>query len=120
MFGGFSMPQDAAMRFIEAVTGWDFKEEDVIRTGKRIMNMRYAFNLREGQRPTDGDNVLPKRCVGIPPQTDGPLKGITVDHDKLANHFIETMAWDRKTLIPTKESLETLGGMEDVIRDLCG
>jgi aldehyde:ferredoxin oxidoreductase len=120
MFGGFSMPQDAAMRFIEAVTGWDFKEEDVIRTGKRIMNMRYAFNLREGQRPTDSENALPKRCVGIPPQTEGPVKGIAVDHTKLANHFIESMGWDRKTLIPTKESLENLGSMEDVIQDLYG
>ncbi len=118
MFGGFSMPQDAATRFIEAVTGWDFKEEDVIRTGKRILNMRYAFNLREGQKPTDSENVLPKRCVGIPPQTEGPLKGITVDYDKLGDHFIASMAWDRKTLIPTKESLESLGGMEDVIRNL--
>ena len=114
------MPRDAATRFIEAVTGWDFKEEDVIRTGKRIMNMRYAFNLREGQRPTDSENALPKRCVGIPPQTEGPVKGITVDHTMLANHFIESMGWDRKTLIPTKESLENLGSMEDVIRDLHG
>ena len=120
MFGGFSMPQDAATRFMEAVTGWEFKEEDVIRTGKRILNMRYAFNLREGQKPTDSDNALPKRCVGIPPQTEGPLKDITVDHVKLADHFIESMAWDKKTLIPTKKSLENLGGMEDVIRDLKG
>jgi aldehyde:ferredoxin oxidoreductase len=118
MFGGFSMPQDAATRFIEAVTGWDFKEEDVIRTGKRILNMRYAFNLREGQKPTDSDNVLPKRCVGIPPQTEGPLKGITVDYKKLGDYFIASMSWDKKTLIPTKESLESLGGMEDVVRDL--
>jgi aldehyde:ferredoxin oxidoreductase len=118
MFGGFSMPQDAATRFIEAVTGWDFKEEDVIRTGKRILNMRYAFNLREGQKSTDSDNVLPKRCVGIPPQTEGPLKGITVDYKKLGDYFIASMSWDKKTLIPTKESLESLGGMEDVVRDL--
>jgi aldehyde:ferredoxin oxidoreductase len=104
--------------FIEAVTGWDFKEEDVIRTGKRILNMRYAFNLREGQKSTDSDNVLPKRCVGIPPQTEGPLKGITVDYKKLGDYFIASMSWDKKTLSPTKESLESLGGMEDVVRDL--
>ena len=44
------MPQDALPRLIEAVTGWDFKEDDVLRTGKRIMNMRHVFNLREGQK----------------------------------------------------------------------
>ena len=118
LFGGFSMPQDAAARFIEAVTGWDFKGEDVIRTGKRIMNMRYAFNLREGQKPNDDENVLPKRCLGDPPQTEGPLKGIKVDQNKMATQFLENMGWDEETLIPTRESLENIGGMEDVIRDL--
>jgi aldehyde:ferredoxin oxidoreductase len=118
IFGGFCMPADAAMRFIEAVTGWDFKGEDVLQTGKRIMNMRYAFNLREGQKPNDDDNMLPNRCVGEPPLTKGPLKGITVDHKKLAANFSESMGWDEETLTPTRESLEKLGGMEDVIRDL--
>ncbi len=112
------MPAGAATRFIEAVTGWNFKEEEVIRTGKRIMNMRYAFNLREGQKPSDSENELPKRCVGEPPQTQGPLKGITVDHKKLASHFCGSMGWDEEVLIPTRESLEDIGGMEGVIQDL--
>ena len=105
------------MRFIGAVTGWDFKEEDIIQTGKRIMNMRHVFNLREGQKPNDEENALPKRCVGEPPLKEGPLKGITVDHKKLAYYFSESMGWDEETLIPTRKSLEELGGMEDIIRD---
>jgi aldehyde:ferredoxin oxidoreductase len=116
LFGGFSMPQDALPRLIEAVTGWDFKEDDVVRTGKRIMNMRHVFNLREGQKPAD--SVLPTRCVGDPPLTEGPLKGVAIDHRKLADQFSESMGWNRQTLVPTRESLEDLGGMEDVIRDL--
>jgi aldehyde:ferredoxin oxidoreductase len=117
IFSAFCMPQDAAVRFIGAVTGWDFKEEDIIQTGKRIMNMRHVFNLREGQRPNDEENALPKRCVGEPPLKEGPLKGITVDHKKLAYYFSESMGWDEETLIPTRKSLEELGGMEDIIRD---
>jgi aldehyde:ferredoxin oxidoreductase len=118
LFGGFSMPPDAMMRFIQAATGWDFKQEDVVQTGKRIMNMRYAFNLREGQKLTDDDNQLPKRCVGDPPQTEGPVKGITVDAKKLGDNFCQSMGWDEETKIPTRESLEKLGEMEDVIKDL--
>ncbi len=118
IFGGFCMPPDAAVRYIEAVTGWDFKESDVIQTGKRIMNMRYAFNLREGQKPNDDDNQLPKRSVGEPPQKEGPLKGVTLDLKKMAYAFFESMGWDGETAIPTRESLEKLGGMEDVIRNL--
>jgi len=118
VFGGFCMPKDAAVRFIGAVTGWDFKGEDVIKTGKRIMNMRHAFNLREGQKPADKENSLPKRCIGEPPLTEGPLKGITLDHKKMADSFFESMGWNKETLLPTRESLEELGGMDDVIRDL--
>jgi aldehyde:ferredoxin oxidoreductase len=116
LFGGFSMPQGALSRLIEAATGWDFKEENVLRTGKRIMDMRHVFNLREGQKRAD--SLLPTRCVGDPPLTEGPLKGVTVDHRKLADQFFESIGWNRQTLVPTRESLEDLGGMEDVIRDL--
>ncbi len=112
----FGMPRNAAVRFIAAATGWDFKGEDVFETGRRIMNMRYAFNLREGQRVAD--NVLPNRCIGEPPLREGPLKGVTVDHNNLAEQFLESVGWDRESMLPTRESLEKLGGMEDVIRDL--
>jgi aldehyde:ferredoxin oxidoreductase len=118
LFGGFSMPPDAMIRFIAAATGWEFKPEEVVQTGKRIMNMRYAFNLREGQKLMDDENQLPKRCVGDPPQTEGPLKGITVDVKKLGDNFCQSMGWDEETKIPTRESLEKLGEMEDVIKDL--
>jgi len=118
IFGGFCMPPDAAVRFIGAATGWDFKGEDVIQAGKRIMNMRYAFNLREGQKPNDEENRLSRRCVGDPPLKEGPLKGVTLDCEKMAHAFLESMGWDEKTLLPTRKSLEEIGGMEDVIRDL--
>ena len=114
------MPPDAMMRFIEAATGWDFKQDDLLQTGKRIMAMRYAFNLREGQKLTDDDNQLPKRCVGDPPQTEGPVKGITVDAKKLGDNFCQSMGWDEETKVPTRESLEKLGEMEDVIQNLYG
>lgn len=114
----FGMPQNTAVRFIAAATGWDFDKEDVFQTGKRIFTMRYAFNLREGQKVAE--NVLPNRCIGDPPLTEGPLEGVTIDHNNLADQFIEGVDWDKETMLPTRESLETLGGMEDVIRDLYG
>ena len=46
------------------------------------------------------------------------MKGVTVDHRKLADQFFESIDWNRQTLVPTRESLEDLGGMEDVIKDL--
>lgn len=118
LFGGFSMPQGTVPRLLAAATGWDLTEEDVLRMGKRIMNMRHVFNLREGQKPADG--ALPGRCVGEPPLKDGPLNGVTIDCRKLAAGFFEGMGWDKETTIPTRESLKDLGGMDDVMRELYG
>jgi aldehyde:ferredoxin oxidoreductase len=98
--------------------GWDFDEKELSRTGKRILNMRYAFNLREGQR-LDG-NIIPARSVGEPPQTEGPLKGITIDYKLMAAQFCENVGWDKEGMIPTLESLIEIGGMEDVIKDIYG
>jgi aldehyde:ferredoxin oxidoreductase len=113
LFGGFCMPQDALARALEAVTGWNV---DVAQTGKRIMAMRQAFNLREGHKKSD--DILPGRCVGKPPLKEGPVKDVTIDQDKLADDFFQAMGWNKETLAPTKESLEAMGGMADVIKDL--
>lgn len=115
---GMGMPPDAVAKLIAAVTGWDFSQQDVIKTGQRIMNMRYAFNLREGQKPTH--DIVPKRPVGEPPLSEGPLKDVSVDYRKLADEFFENIGWDKQTLLPTRESLEQIGGMDDVIKDLYG
>lgn len=118
LFGGFSMPQGTVPRLLAAVTGWDLTDEEVVRIGKRIMTVRHAFNLRERQKPADA--TLPKRCVGEPPLADGPLKGVTIDHRRLAENFFDAMGWHRETQVPTLESLKELGGLDDVIRDLHG
>ena len=82
------------------------------------MNMRLAFNLREGQKPSDF--VLPPRSVGEPPQKEGPLAGITIDYKTLKRNFFVPMEWDEQTGNPSRKSLEALGGMDDVIKDLYG
>jgi aldehyde:ferredoxin oxidoreductase len=75
--------------------------------------MRHAFNLREGLKPADFR--LPKRCVGEPPQTQGPLEGVTIDHKALIRNFFQAIGWDEATGKPSRSSLEKLGGLEDVI-----
>lgn len=83
---------------------------------KRTMGIRHAFNLREGLNPFDIE--LPKRSWGAVPQTEGPGKGVTVDYKLLAKNFFAAMDWDVDTGKPKRESLEALGGMEPVIKDL--
>ncbi len=105
-----------AEKLIRAVTGWNVSKTELEQTGLRIYNMRHAFNLREGLCPDDA--VLPKRSVGEPAMVDGPLKGITIDHEALNHNFFEAVEWDKETWKPTRSSLEKLGGLDDVIIDL--
>ncbi len=118
MFSGFLGMQNLAQRLIEAVTGWNFKGQDVLRTGARILNMRHVFNLREGFTPKDF--VIPPRAIGVPPLQAGPTAGITINAQRLAENFFHFIGWDMETGKPSKYSLEHLGSMDDVIKDLYG
>jgi aldehyde:ferredoxin oxidoreductase len=102
-FSSFSAPPHALKGLLDAVTGLDI---NVLRTGKRILNMRHLFNLREGIKPTQ--NLLPSRWVGHPPLEDGPLKGKAVDFRQIADNFFEAIGWDKETMTPDKDSLEDM------------
>ncbi len=110
-FSTFSAPPHALKGLLEAVTG---REIDIARTGKRILNMRHLFNLREGQKPTH--NLLPARWLGQPPLEEGPLKGNTVDYGQMAKNFFEAVGWDAQTMMPDKDSLDDM----DLPLDLSG
>ncbi len=84
----------------------------------RVMNMKHVFNLREGLTPVDFK--LPTRLVGKPAQEAGPLAGVTIDEDRLADNFFAAMGWDRESGKPSKRMLELMGGMDDVAQDLHG
>ncbi|HHT70286.1 MAG TPA: aldehyde ferredoxin oxidoreductase family protein [Firmicutes bacterium] len=103
-------------RYTEAITGLPFTPEDSFNTGLRILNMRQAFNLREGIKPADC--TISDRAVGKPPLTAGPLAGVTVDNEQLGRNFFATADWDLKTGKPSLESLQKLGYMDEVIKDL--
>ena len=57
--------------------------------------------------------------LGIPPLKEGPLAGITVDVEKMADNFFERMGCDEQG-VPSRGTLERFGGLEPVIADLYG
>ncbi|MBN1246528.1 MAG: aldehyde ferredoxin oxidoreductase family protein [Anaerolineae bacterium] len=101
---------------VEAVTGFD--AQTVQAAPLRILTMRHLFNVREGLTPADF--AMPGRAVGKPPQETGPNAGATVDHEALGDNYFAALGWDRTTGSPSREALEQLGGMDDIIRDLYG
>ncbi|MCP4752548.1 MAG: hypothetical protein GY866_16780 [Proteobacteria bacterium] len=94
------------VEFLNAVTGWDLPPDEYFAIGKRLLNMRKAFNVREGVR--SGDSKLPPRAVGNPPLTQGPLKNVSVDIEALEKEFFEIMGWDREIGGPTAETLKEM------------
>ena len=101
--------------FMSTVTGWDRSLDELLKIGERIATMRHVFNLREGINPLKW-KVHP-RIIGIPPQKEGPLAGVTADIEAQVYWNLGALDWDRKTTKPSKEKLLDLG-LEDVVKDL--
>ncbi len=93
--------------FLNAVTGWDVDIAEALETGARIQTLRQSFNIREGIKPSE--IKLPPRLVGLPPKSEGPLGGITIDIDSLAFEYRKAMGWDPETGSPSQNTMERLG-----------
>lgn len=94
------------IELLNAVTGWEMDVAEALETGARIQTLRQSFNLREGIDPAAVR--LPDRLLGRPPQTSGPLAGVTIDADRFVGDFWREMGWDPQTGRPLPETLERL------------
>jgi len=71
-------------RYFVAVTGLDWSEEDIMRTGERINNVERAFNVRRGL-VRSAETVSP-RFLNNPVEM-GPYKGCTFDPAPLLDEY---------------------------------
>jgi aldehyde:ferredoxin oxidoreductase len=106
---------DVFAEFMAAVTGWDDTLADLAVTGERILNIRQAFNAREGLN--QARFTVPGRLLGQPPFEKGPHAGITIDKDGWIDGCFAAAGWDRETGRPTRKKLEELG-LNDVADEL--
>lgn len=116
LFGMMFSPPGTIMKLIAGVTGFVYSEEEITLLGQRMFNMRHAFNLREGKRR--GDFTLSRRIYEADPPAYGPIAGVKVDHERLADNFFEAMDWEGD-MIPSRESLQKQG-LAAVEKDLYG
>lgn len=97
---------------VNAATGWNVTDADLLKCGERIQNLRAAFNRREGIKPADfaphprmlgeGDGLLPA----------GPLKGVRVPLPVLKDDYYAAMQWNKSTGNVSKAHAESLGMAE--------
>ena len=91
---------------VEAVTGWPVGSRPLADVVERGITLARIFNLREGISRMD--DKLPRRFFDSP--QEGPLKGISVDWDKLEmaqRDYYQMLGWDESG-IPTRERLVEL------------
>ena len=106
---------DTKYKYFDAVLNHEYTPQEHRKLGQRSFAIRAAFNIRDGMRRKD--YTISDRNIGIPPMNGGPLDGVTIPTDKLADNFFEAMGWISETGVPTKEFLENIGGMDDVAKD---
>jgi aldehyde:ferredoxin oxidoreductase len=92
---------------IEVITGLKFTEDELLRIGERIHNMKGSFNYREGV--TRKDWLLPARVLEDP-IPDGPSKGSLITTDQMNAMLDDYMAAREWTTDgePKKEKLKEL------------
>ncbi|TFG01758.1 MAG: hypothetical protein EU542_06405 [Promethearchaeota archaeon] len=91
------------IELIESLTGWNINIDDLISSGIRIQTLRQAFNIREGVKIHT--NELSGRLIGVPPDTKGPNKGVTVEYKKFYKLFCKEIGWNPENGYPLKNTL---------------
>ena len=117
LFGSMGPPggRNFTLEILNAVTGWGLSNEELLKAGERIANIRHCFNLREGINPLDWK--VHGRIIGDPPQEDGPLAGVTADLEHQGYWCLGALDWDKDTAKPSRNKLLELG-MDDIAEEL--
>jgi aldehyde:ferredoxin oxidoreductase len=101
------------LEMLEGAVGWKITLDELEEIGYRIQTLRQQFNVREGAL----HHHIHPRSLGIPPQTKGPLKAITLDVEIMVKDYYTNMGWEPLTGIPTETTLSNLDLQYAKIRD---
>ena len=97
---------------LTSVTGVDFDEEKLRMTAKRIVDLRKAFNVREGWRPED--DVLPKRFL-TEAIASGPVRGARLPRprlEKMIRTYNLERGWAEDGFLPPARTAAVMGELD--------
>jgi aldehyde:ferredoxin oxidoreductase len=104
-FSRYGLDHHTRMQFLSAVTGWDYRPEEIENQTHRIYTAERLFNLREGFEKKD--DTLPFRSL-YEPMPDGPSRGNVVPLEEMLPEYYALRGWDENGE-PAKERLRELG-----------
>lgn len=101
-------PKNMAKMFSTA-TGIIISEEDILFSGRRIVTLERAFNIREGHQRKD--DSLPYKLMNEK-LIEGPLKGLVNSQQELdimLDEYFMLHKWDVKSGWPTEDTYNKIG-----------
>lgn len=104
LFSSFALGLSEYTQLVNAVTGFGYSEEELLKCGERVWNNERLHNLRVGY--TKADDTLPKRLLEDP-VIDGPSKGQVHRLEEILPEYYSVRGWSSEG-IPTPEHLSAL------------
>ena len=105
LFTSFALGLSDYTAIINAVTGFDYTDEELLAAGERIWNQERLQNMRIGY--TRADDTLPKRLLEDPIPS-GSSKGSVHRLPEMLDEYYAERGWDANG-VPTHETLARLG-----------
>ena len=105
LFTSFALGLPDYTAIVNAVTGENYTDEELLECGERIWNVERLQNLRVGM--TAADDTLPERLLKVAIPT-GPSKGSVHRLPELLPAYYAERGWDEAG-VPTPERLKKLG-----------
>jgi len=103
MFGGVKLSH--MTEWLQAITGWDVDNEEMLTIGERIYNLKRLFNIRRGV--SRKDDTLPPRIL-VHRFREGGAAGKLPPLGRMLADYYEARGWSVEG-IPTAEKLSELG-----------
>lgn len=97
-------------KLFSTVTGIDRTEEELLKIGERISNLKRAISVRDGRRKADDqlpDYFFTSPAAWLSPKLD------RAKWEALKDEYYRSRGWNVETGIPTRAKLEALG-LKDV------
>ncbi len=102
----FAITPEMMADLLSAAVGVEITEDEMLRSGRRIVTLEKCFNVREGA--TRADDRLPWRLMNEEnPDREGAINS-PEEMNKLLDEYYTLHEWDVKTSWPTRQTLESL------------
>ena len=102
---GFGLQLKDIVKWLNAVTGWDYTLEEFLETGERIYNVKRVFNVKLGI--SRKDDTLPPRSLTLKRRGEGLTENLP-HLGKMLSEYYEYRGWSEDG-IPTDNTLQKLG-----------